>query len=100
MIGPIALGWIDGDATSAPSWDRVQALRLANRLGYDLVWPDERSVLSVADQVRNSGADVVILPASDHLGPLELNRVMDVADVETVLPRLGFARWVYGKVSP
>jgi hypothetical protein len=35
----------------------------------------------------------VILPAPDHLGALELNRVMDVADVETVLPRLSFARW-------
>ncbi|MFI1462403.1 hypothetical protein [Nocardia carnea] len=100
MIGPIALGWIDYDATRAPSWDRSQVLRLAKRLGYDLVWPDERSVLSVADQARNAGADVVILPAPDHLGPLELNRVMDVADVETVLPRLSFARWAYGKVSP
>lgn len=99
MIGPIALGWIDYDATSAPSWDRAQVLRLAKRLGYDLLWPDERSVLSVADQARNAGADVVILPAPDHLGPLELNRVMDVADVETVLPRLSFARWAYGKVS-
>ncbi|MFI5719353.1 hypothetical protein [Nocardia sp. NPDC051750] len=50
-------------------------------------------MLPVADQARNAGADVVILPAPDHLGPLELNRVMDVADVETVLPRLSFARW-------
>ncbi len=57
-------------------------------------------MLSVADQARNAGAEVVILPAPDHLGPLELNRVMDVADVETVLPRLSFARWAYGKVSP
>ncbi|NEW41991.1 hypothetical protein GV794_27500 [Nocardia cyriacigeorgica] len=36
---------------------------------------------------------VVILPAPEHLGPLELNRVMEVADVEVVLPRLSFARW-------
>lgn len=33
------------------------------------------------------------MPGPDHLGPLELNRVMVVADVETVLPRLSFARW-------
>ena len=38
----------------------------------------------------------MILPAPDHLGALELNRVMDVADVETVLPRLSFARWYAG----
>ena len=44
----------------------------------------------------NAGVDAVILPAPDHLGALELNRVMDVADVETVLPRLSFARWYAG----
>ncbi|NKY55232.1 hypothetical protein [Nocardia flavorosea] len=97
---PIAFGWIDHDTSISPHWDRAQVLRLAKRLGYRLIWPDELSVLSVADQVRNSGADVVILPAPDHLGPLELNRVMGVADVETVLPRLSFARWAFGKVSP
>lgn len=97
---PIAFGWIDEDVSNAPSWDQAQVLRLAKRLGYELIWPDECSVLSVADQARNAGAEVVILPAPDHLGPVELNRVMDVADVETVLPRLSFARWVYGKVSP
>jgi hypothetical protein len=53
-------------------------------------------VLSVADQARSSGADVVILPTPDHLGPMELNQVMDVADVETVIPRPSFARWHVG----
>lgn len=90
---PIAFGWVDEDASSAPDWDRAQVSRLARHLGYRVVWSDEYSVLSVPDQVRNIGADVVILPAPDHLGPLELNRVMDVADVETVSPRLSFARW-------
>ncbi|MGI5217842.1 hypothetical protein [Nocardia sp. CA-290969] len=89
----IALGWVDLDASTTPEWDRAQVLRLARRLGYHLVWPDERSLLPVADQARNAGADMVILPAPEHLGPLELNRVMDVADVETVIPRLSFARW-------
>lgn len=50
-------------------------------------------MLPVADQARNARADVVILPAPDHLDSLELNRVMDVADVETMMPRLSFARW-------
>ncbi|MFD4402358.1 hypothetical protein ACFWPH_06290 [Nocardia sp. NPDC058499] len=90
---PIAFGWVDDDVSAAPEWDRAQVRRLADRLGYRIIWPDVRSVLSVADQARNSGVDVVILPAPDHLGALELNRVMDVADVETVIPRLSFARW-------
>jgi hypothetical protein len=63
MSYPIAFGWIDYDSSTAPGWDRVQVLRLARRLGYHVVWPDERSVLPVADQARNAGADVVILPA-------------------------------------
>ncbi|MBF6161048.1 hypothetical protein [Nocardia cyriacigeorgica] len=90
---PTAFVWIDYEVSTAPKWDAAQVCRLARRLGYRVVWPDEGSVLPVADQVRSAGADVVIVPAPDHLGPLELNRVMDVADVETVLPRLSFARW-------
>lgn len=90
---PTAFGWVDDEVSTAPDRDRAQVRGLADRLGYRMTWPDERSVLSVADQVRNSQADVVILPAPDHLGPLELNAVMDIADVETVLPRLSFARW-------
>lgn len=90
---PAAFGWVDDDVSTAPEWDRAQIRRLADRLGYRIIWPDVCSVLSVVDQVRNAGVDVVILPAPDHLGALELNRVMDVADVETVLPRLSFARW-------
>lgn len=90
---PTAFGWVDEDVSNAPESDRARVRRLADRLGYRIIWPDGSSLLTVADQVRNSGTDVVILPAPDHLGPLELSRVMDVADVETVLPRLSFARW-------
>lgn len=90
---PIALGWVDDDVSAAPEWDRAQVSRFARRLGYRIVWADERSVLPVVEQARNTGAEVVILPAPDHLGPVELSRVMDVADVETILPRLSFARW-------
>ncbi|WP_324190045.1 hypothetical protein [Nocardia cyriacigeorgica] len=100
MMTLIAFGWIDYDISRAPEWDRAQIHRLARHLGYRLVWPDERSVLRVADQARNARADLVILPAPDHLSPLELNAVMDVADVETVVPRLSFARWAFAKVSP
>lgn len=90
---PIAFGWVDDDMSTAPGWDRAQVSRLARHLGYCIVWPDEYSVLALADQARNAGADVVILPAPDHLGPLTLNRIMEVADVETVSPRLSFSRW-------
>ncbi|NKY37278.1 hypothetical protein HGA13_30035 [Nocardia speluncae] len=90
---PIAFGWVDDEVSTAPDRDRAQVSRLARRLGYRVMWPDVRSVLPVADQVRNAAAEVVIMPEPGHLGPLELNRVMGVADVETVLPRLSFARW-------
>ncbi|MEU4315894.1 hypothetical protein [Nocardia sp. NPDC024068] len=96
---PTALGWIDYDISTSPEWDRAQVLRLAKRLGYRVVWPDECSVLPVSEQVRNAGAEVVILPAPEQLGPIELNRVMDVADVEIVVPRLSFARWRSAGVS-
>lgn len=92
-MGPSAFGWVDDEVSTAPEWDRAQVRRLAERLGYRIVWPDEFSRLSVTDQARNAAVDVVILPAPDHLGPLELNRLMDVADVEIVIPRLSFARW-------
>ena len=95
MSYSIAFGWIDYDISRAPGWDRAQIHHLARHL----VWPDERSVLRVADQARNVRADLVVLPAPNHLGPLELNAVMDVADVETVSPRLSFARWAFAKVG-
>lgn len=66
---------------------------MAHHLGYLVIWPDLSSVLPLFDQVRAADVDLVVTPGTDHLGPLELNRVMDVADVETVLPRLSFARW-------
>ncbi|GGL06186.1 hypothetical protein [Nocardia jinanensis] len=95
-----ALGWIDYDISGSFDWDSAQVRRLARHLGYHLVWPDGRSLLRVVDQARNAAADLVILPAPDHLSPLELNAVMDVADVETVVPRLSFARWTFVKVAP
>lgn len=96
----IAFGWIDYDFSRAPEGDRAQILRLADQLGYHVVWPCERSVLRAADQARNAGADLVVLPAPDHLSPLELNAVMNVADVETVAPRLSFTRWPSVQVTP
>lgn len=100
MSHSIALGWIDYDISRAPESDRDRIRRLADQLGYRLVWPCERSVLRVVDQVRNAEADLLILPAPGHLSPLELNKVMDIADVETVLPRLSFARWTPRQVTP
>ncbi|MEU4315485.1 hypothetical protein [Nocardia sp. NPDC024068] len=90
---PTALGYIDLDISTSPAWDRAQVQRLARHLGYLVIWPDVASVLSLFDQVHAADVDAVVMPGPHHLGPLELNRVMDVADVETVLPRLSFARW-------
>lgn len=93
VTGSSAFGWINFEVSTAPDWDAAQVQRLARRLGYRVVWPCSLSVLPVVDQVRNAEAEVVILPAPQHLGPLELNSVMEIADVEVVLPRLSFARW-------
>ncbi|NEW42782.1 hypothetical protein GV793_28260 [Nocardia cyriacigeorgica] len=90
---PLALGWIDYDRSTAPGWDEAQVQRLARRLGYQLVWPAGVSALPLFDQVRDSDADAVILPSPYHIGALELNALMHIVDVETVLPRLSFARW-------
>ncbi|MGY4101605.1 hypothetical protein ACW2Q0_18920 [Nocardia sp. R16R-3T] len=92
---PVALAWIDYDNSAAPQWEAAQVQRLARRLGYRLVWPERPALLPLADQVRNAGADAVILPAPDHVGPLELDGLMHVADIETVCPRLSFARWSF-----
>ncbi|MGV9924500.1 hypothetical protein [Nocardia rhamnosiphila] len=100
MNHSIAFGWIDYDISRAPESDRNRVRRLADQLGYHLVWPCERSVLRMFDQVRNAGADLLILPAPYHLSPPELNAVMDIADVETVVPRLSFARWASVQVTP
>ncbi|MCC3316493.1 hypothetical protein [Nocardia africana] len=89
---PIGLGWVHPEA-SAPDWDMAQVRRLASRLGYRLVWAPETSWIPLPDQVRESGAEAVIAPSTAHFDPLTLNAVMMVADVETVLPRLSFARW-------
>ncbi|MBF6455744.1 hypothetical protein [Nocardia cyriacigeorgica] len=90
---PIALGWIDYDRSTAPDWDAAQVQRLARRLGYRLVWPEIFSPLPLADQARGARAEMVILPAPDHVDPLALDGLMHIVDVETVHPRLSFARW-------
>lgn len=96
---PRALGWIDHDTSTAPEWDRAQVERLAARLGYRLVWPDEISVLPVSAQLHSLGVDTVLMPAPHHIDPLALSRVMEIADVETVHPRLSFARWSIAGVA-
>lgn len=90
---PTALGYIDLDASACVTWERAQVQRLARHLGYRVIWPNLTSALTLFDQVRAADVDAVVLPGPHHLGPLELSRVMDIADVETVLPRLSFARW-------
>ncbi|WP_290048857.1 hypothetical protein [Nocardia nova] len=89
---PIALGWVHPEST-APDWDTAQVRRLAARLGYRLVWAPESSRIPLVDQVRATGAEAVIAPSTHHFDFLTLNAVMMLADVETVHPRLSFARW-------
>ncbi|MFE3446573.1 hypothetical protein ACFXNW_26380 [Nocardia sp. NPDC059180] len=90
---PTALGWIDPDFTLAPEWDAARVQQLARRLGYELMWPRAGSQLPLPDQVRESDAEALIIPAPEHLDPLTLNAVMHYRDVESVCPRLSFARW-------
>ena len=89
---PVALGFTHPDA-DVSEWDLAQVRRLARHLGYTLVWPPETSRIPLVDQVRATGAEAVIAPSTDHIGPVTLQAVMCVADVETVRPRLSFARW-------
>ncbi|MEV5652938.1 hypothetical protein AB0L57_32205 [Nocardia sp. NPDC052254] len=71
----------------------AQVRRLARRLGYLLVWSPETSRIPLVDQVRGSGADALLTPSTQHLDVLTLHAVMMIADVETVDPRMSFARW-------
>ncbi|MBF6170059.1 hypothetical protein [Nocardia blacklockiae] len=89
---PTALGWVDPDVSTAPVWDRAQVGRLARRLGYLIVWP-EPSLIPLIDQVRSADVDAVITLSPAHLTPLTLNGLMNITDVETLSPRLTFARW-------
>ncbi|AHH17958.1 hypothetical protein NONO_c31710 [Nocardia nova SH22a] len=89
---PIALGWVHPEA-QAPDWDVARVRRLARHLGYRLVWPPIASHIPLVDQVRAAYAEAVITPSTDHLDILTLHSVMSLADVETVTPRLSFARW-------
>ncbi|MFI6364712.1 hypothetical protein ACIBG0_18365 [Nocardia sp. NPDC050630] len=90
---PTALGWVDLEISSASGWDVAQIRRLAQRLGYALIWPSELSPLPLVDQVRCADVDAVVAPSLEHLNVLAVNAIMSVADVEIVLPRLSFHRW-------
>jgi hypothetical protein len=90
---PTALGWIDHDLSVAADWDRAQVQRLARHLGYQMIWPPIESVVPLVDQVRAADVDVVITPSPEHLDVITLNSVMSVVAVESVCPRLSFARW-------
>ncbi|AHH22122.1 hypothetical protein NONO_c73660 [Nocardia nova SH22a] len=89
---PTALGWIADEVSEAPEWDAAQLQRLARHLGYTLVWPGV-SLLPLPDLVRDADVDAVLTPSTEHLDALTLNAVMALADVETVRPRLSFAKW-------
>lgn len=94
---PAALGVIDSDS-DAYDWHRAQIRRLARHLGYQVVWPPEDSLIPLADQVRAADVDAVIIPSTDHIDTLALNAVLSLVPVESVCPRLSFARWA--DISP
>lgn len=89
---PTALGVIAPDS-DAYEWHRAQIQRLARHLGYAVIWPPDDSLIPLADQARQADVDIVIVASPDHLGPLELNSLMAVVGVESVVPRLTFSRW-------
>ncbi|WP_067674678.1 hypothetical protein [Nocardia miyunensis] len=90
---PTAFAWINPETSLAPEWDRAQIQRLARHLGYQLIWPRVESVVPLVDQIRTAEVDIVITPAPNHLTAITLNAIMSVVNVETVCPRLTFARW-------
>ncbi|MBB5915482.1 hypothetical protein BJY24_004394 [Nocardia transvalensis] len=93
---PTALGWVDPEVSSAPVWDCAQVGRLARRLGYLIIWP-EPSLIPLIDQVRAADVDAVIALSPEHLTPLALNGLMTIVDVETLSPRMSFARWALSR---
>lgn len=90
---PTALGWIDPDVSTALEWDRAQVTRLAQRLGYALVWPVDDTALGLVDIVIAADVDAVLGPASDHFDVLVLDRLTHVVSIETVWPRVSFDQW-------
>ncbi|MBF4998317.1 hypothetical protein IRT45_14270 [Nocardia sp. BSTN01] len=89
---PTALAWIADDVSETAQWHAAQLRRLARHLGYALVWPGA-SLVPLPDLVRDADVDAVLTPSPEHMDALTLNAVMALADVETVSPRLSFAKW-------
>ncbi|MEU6580143.1 hypothetical protein [Nocardia sp. NPDC046763] len=95
---PTALGYVDDEHSGVGAqWDRAQITRLARRLGYELVWPQDTSPLDLIDQVRTADVDAVVVPSLNDLDALTLDRLMDLCDVEVVAPRETFARYFGGR---
>lgn len=92
---PTALAWINHAISPEPTWDRAQVQRLARHLGFRIVWTSEISMIPLVDQVRTVDVDALITPSPAHLDALTLNSIMSIADVETVFPRMSFARWIH-----
>ncbi|WP_280487065.1 hypothetical protein [Nocardia farcinica] len=89
---PTAFGWIALEVSRWPEGDKAAIRRLARHLGYRLYWP-RPSVLPLIDQIRSADVDAVLTPSPAHLDMIQLNAIMSIADVETLHPRLSFARW-------
>ncbi|WP_280335608.1 hypothetical protein [Nocardia wallacei] len=90
---PAAMPWVNPLVSTAPDWDAAQARRLARQLGFVVVPPSEVSLVPLVDQARAADVDAVIVPSPDHVDAYMLHALMCIVDVETVCPRMSFARW-------
>lgn len=91
-ILPTALGWMNPEISVAPERDAALVQRLAQRLGYVLIWARTDSLLPLVEQVRAADVDVVIAPTPDHLDALVLSAITTQTDVEVADPRISFPR--------
>lgn len=89
---PTAFAWVDPAVGPWSELDNARIRGLARQLGYALYRPGS-SVLPLVDQVRAADVDAVITPSPSHLDVIQLHALMCITDVETVWPRMSFARW-------
>ena len=91
---PTALGFVDEERSGVGAqWDRAQVVRLARRLGYDLLWPPAESTVPLVDQVREADVDAVLIASPQYLDVLTVDRLMHTCDVEAAVPRTTFVRY-------
>ncbi|MBF6173635.1 hypothetical protein [Nocardia blacklockiae] len=89
---PTAFAWVDLAVSPWGEWENARIGRLARRLGYELYLPGP-SAIPLVDQVRAADVDAVVTPSPSHLDVIQLHALMCIVDIETLTPRMSFARW-------